>query len=157
MKIDGRDIQSNGENGYFSVRTAGICFVDGKILLHKKLNDEFWNTVGGRVKLGESSEDALKREFKEELDVEIKILNLNSVVENFFEFSGKPYHEIIFLYNIGIKSELKFPIAKDDLNFAIFSLDEIASLDIRPNISKNAIINALNKNSVTHLVNVENI
>ena len=59
----------------FRIRVAGITFIDKKLLLitHVKKNKEYWVIPGGRVKFSEPSAEALIREFKEELDLEIEI------------------------------------------------------------------------------------
>ena len=55
----------------------GVIFLDGKVLLVKRAIKPFkgyWTLPGGHVRLGETVEDAVHREIKEEtgLDVEIE-------------------------------------------------------------------------------------
>ena len=59
----------------FRIRVGGITYIDNKILLitHNKNNKEYWVIPGGRVEFGESADRALIREFKEELDLDIKV------------------------------------------------------------------------------------
>jgi 8-oxo-dGTP pyrophosphatase MutT (NUDIX family) len=75
---------------------------NGKILVSPGYdavkNSNFYRLLGGGIDYGESSIDALHREFKEELDVEITNCKLLTVRENIFTFNGKPYHEICFIY-----------------------------------------------------------
>jgi len=47
---------------------------DGQYLLVFDPKFAFWRVPGGRVTFGEKVEDALKREMKEELDVEVKVV-----------------------------------------------------------------------------------
>lgn len=58
-------------------RVCGILENGGRYLVlnHKKLNDEniFWNFPGGGVEEGESITNALKREFKEETNLDISV------------------------------------------------------------------------------------
>lgn len=82
----------------FNFRVACVLEHNGKILLHKGLVDDFWNLVGGRIKAGEYSLDALKREMKEELNIEITNAKLINVSENFFNYDNKDYHELLFVY-----------------------------------------------------------
>ena len=72
-------------NAKFNFRVALVLECDGKILLHNGKGDDFWNLVGGRIKAGEYSLDALKREMQEELNLEIKDAKLINVSENFSE------------------------------------------------------------------------
>lgn len=59
----------------------------------------FWVPVGGRVEFGETSTEAIIREVREELSVEITDLRLLGVLENIFEFDGGDGHEIVFVYD----------------------------------------------------------
>ena len=88
-------------DGYkFNYRVAAIIKKDGKILLHKNKKDNFYAIPGGRVKVGESSIKTLKREFIEEIGKDINVKDFTGLVENFFEYNGKKYHEIMFLFNV---------------------------------------------------------
>lgn len=52
-----------------------LLFHQGKFLILKEElhKGDVWDLPGGKIEYGESPEDALRREVKEELDVEIKI------------------------------------------------------------------------------------
>ena len=55
---------------------AAIIIDEGKILIAKRAYGEFegmFEFPGGKVELGETKEEALKREILEELDIEIEI------------------------------------------------------------------------------------
>jgi len=54
----------------------GLYVKDGKVLLLKRSNEPFkgcWGLVGGTVEKGESLTQALKREFKEETNLDIEV------------------------------------------------------------------------------------
>jgi len=82
--------------------TLGIIRNNGRILVspgYDKVKDSsFYRLLGGGIDFGETAIDALHREFREELDVEITNCKLLTVRENIFTFDGKPYHEICFIY-----------------------------------------------------------
>lgn len=61
-------------------------------------DETFYRPLGGGVEFGESSTEALKREFAEELDAEIVVKDRLGVLENVFTWQGRPGHEIAFLY-----------------------------------------------------------
>ncbi|MEU0794929.1 NUDIX hydrolase [Amycolatopsis sp. NPDC005961] len=61
-------------------------------------DETYYRPLGGGVEFGENSEDALKREFREELDAEIKVGKRLGVLENVFTWRSRPGHEIAFVY-----------------------------------------------------------
>jgi 8-oxo-dGTP pyrophosphatase MutT (NUDIX family) len=58
----------------------------------------FYRVMGGGVEFGETSYDALKREFLEEIHAELTNIKYRGCLENLFTFNGQPGHEIIQLY-----------------------------------------------------------
>ena len=82
----------------FNFRVACVLEHNGKILLNKGATDDFWNLVGGRIRAGEDSLSALKREMQEEMDIQITDAKLINVSENFFNYANKNYHELLFVY-----------------------------------------------------------
>ena len=70
-------------------KTAVVAIVeyDGQILIGKKINKQgilsnSWHIPGGKVEIGESEEQALKREIKEEAGIEIKVDRLFDTCSN---------------------------------------------------------------------------
>lgn len=94
------DITIDVEDYKLNVRAAGIMIHNGKILLHRNINSDHYALIGGRVEIGESSVNTIKREIKEELGKNIEITGYISTIENFFENEGSKYHEIMFIYKI---------------------------------------------------------
>lgn len=88
------------------IRTISVAIVrnGNKILALSgydcKKDEFFYRLLGGGVDFGELSEQALVREFKEELGVDIKVKSLIKVVENIFNFEGKSGHEVCFVYDV---------------------------------------------------------
>jgi ADP-ribose pyrophosphatase YjhB (NUDIX family) len=61
--------------------------------------NEYYRCVGGGIELGERAEQAVRRELREELDVELSRAELLGVIENLFDFEGRPHHEIVFAFD----------------------------------------------------------
>ena len=85
----------------------GIVRKGNKILVSKgydKVKKEvFYRSLGGGIEFLESSKDALKREFKEELNIDINVGEFLGIAENIFTYNGKNAHELILFYNVDIK------------------------------------------------------
>ncbi len=73
----------------FHYRVAGVATHDGRVLLHRSENDDFWSLPGGRTQHSESAAAALRREMREELGAEVTVVRLLWVVENFFRERGE--------------------------------------------------------------------
>jgi 8-oxo-dGTP pyrophosphatase MutT (NUDIX family) len=65
----------------------------------------FYRVMGGGVDFGETSLEALKREFQEEIQAELKNIRYLGCLENIFTFNGEPRHEIIQLYECDFVDE----------------------------------------------------
>ncbi len=71
---------------------------------HSK-HQTFYRCLGGGIEFLEKSTDALKREFLEEINVNIIIKNFLGISENIFTYQGKHAHELVFYYAISLSDE----------------------------------------------------
>ncbi|HLO85157.1 MAG TPA: NUDIX domain-containing protein [Nostocaceae cyanobacterium] len=58
----------------------------------------FYRALGGGVEFGETSRNALIREFQEEIQAELTNIKYLACIENLFIFNNQQGHEIIQLY-----------------------------------------------------------
>ena len=84
-----QNLTLNVEDYILNIRAAGVIIHDNKVLTHKNTNSNHYCLPGGRVEIGESSEETIKREISEELGKEIQILDYITTIENFFEMDNK--------------------------------------------------------------------
>ena len=127
-----------------NVRAAALIIHNNKILTHRNINKDHYCIPGGRIEIGESSEETVKREIQEELGKKIKIEKYLTTIENFFELEGKKYHEIYFLYKAEFENEEDKKIdykmqnkeGKDYLQYHWLDLDKIDEYNILPECIK---------------------
>ncbi len=60
----------------------------------------FYRPPGGGIEFGERGQEALRREFREELGVELSKVRYLTILENIFTCNGQPGHEIVLLYEV---------------------------------------------------------
>ena len=135
-------------DGYkLNIRSVGIIIHNGKVLLHKRKSADYYALLGGHVRIGESSQDTVKREMQEELGKEIEITGYISTIENFFEMKGSKYHEIMFVHKIEFTNEedkkieyiMKNVEGKDYLQYEWIDLDKIEEYPLLPKAIKDVL------------------
>lgn len=87
-------------DGRFNYRVGAIILNKTSLLMAYNRKHSQYYTVGGRVKLHETSEEAVVREVYEETGVKAEIDHLGFIQENFYKIDGAPYHELAFFYYI---------------------------------------------------------
>lgn len=58
----------------------------------------FYRAMGGGVDFGETSLEALQREFQEEIEAQLTNISYLGCLENLFTFNGKQGHELLQVY-----------------------------------------------------------
>lgn len=100
----------------------GVVRKGNKLLVSKgydkSKNQEFYRCLGGGIEFLERSEDALKREFKEEINIEIELGDFLGISENIFNYKGKDAHELILFYEAYINDkdyQQKYDLVDDNI------------------------------------------
>nr|WP_277351979.1 NUDIX domain-containing protein [Rhodococcus sp. HNM0563] len=78
-------------------RSGHVLVLEG---MDRVTGEAFHRAIGGGIEFGETAEAALRREFTEELGVTLGAVELLAVVENIFEYEGKPGHEIAHVFAV---------------------------------------------------------
>ena len=91
------------DNKRFRLRAAAIIIEDNCVLFATNDSENYYYSIGGAIELGETAEEAIKREVLEETGVNYEIDRLAFIQENFFERSdgmlkGLKCHEITFYF-----------------------------------------------------------
>lgn len=93
----------------FNFRVAGILFHDGRVMVHRSLRDDYYAFPGGRVEPGEDTAATVVREFQEEIGLDVEVVRLLWVNENFFTHDRKSFHELGFYYLLKAREEAAVP------------------------------------------------
>ncbi|WP_050614370.1 NUDIX hydrolase [Bacillus testis] len=144
------DLMFRTETGRFLYRVAGVLIHDGRLLIMRDEKVPYYYLPGGKVRLHEGSEEAIKREIKEEIEAEVGIKRLLWVVENFFteEVNQEPYHEIGLYYLLELQDDsllergdefVMTEQGKHRLSFSWKQLEEIKDVCLYPTFLKERI------------------
>ncbi len=123
----------DGQNEMPLLVTAAIIFDGDKVLITRRPDDSrhagLWEFPGGKIDPGESPEEALCREIREELNAEIQVMEIFEVV--FYRYDWGPvlilaYHCLLLsktLHNIGV-AEHRWVSPRDLSGFPILAADQ---------------------------------
>lgn len=87
------------------IRVIAICLFrrGDRILVFEGFDavagTHFYRPLGGGVHPGETSREAVIREIREEVGLEVADLTLLGSIENIFVLNGRPRHEIVYVYD----------------------------------------------------------
>lgn len=129
------------------VRVAGILVDEnGSILFvkHKKKIKEYWLLPGGGVDYGETFQEALKREFIEETNLEIKVENMVIILESIDPKLSRHIINVIFLVK-KIDGELKVGDEEILQEVKFIKKEDIDKIILYPNIKEELIKNIYTK------------
>lgn len=98
------------DEGILNICVGAIIMKDGKLLMVGNERANYLYSVGGRIKFGETAEEAVVREVFEETGVKMEIDRLGFVHENYFYGDapsnlGKLIYEISFFFYMKVSSD----------------------------------------------------
>lgn len=148
--------------GRFNYRVAVVAIVDGHVLLHQAAGDDFWTLPGGRPEAMESASDALCREMLEESALAVSVSRLLWIVENFFVYGGKQFHELLFCFEMTVPDSMDLQAefrgtegfrdteGTTELTFRWHALDQLHTVRIEPAFLREALRNL--PSSIAHMI-----
>ena len=90
----------------------GVAIRDDRILAIEGFDsikgERFYRPPGGGIEFGETSEEGLRRELREELDIELAETRYLGTLESVFTYEGRPGHEIVFVHRVELADDERF-------------------------------------------------
>ena len=104
------------DDGILNIRVGAIIMKNEKLLMVGNERADYLYSVGGRIKFGETAEEAVIREVLEETGARLEIDRLGFVHENYFwgdspKNLGKLIYEVSFYFYMKVPDDFS-PIAK---------------------------------------------
>lgn len=134
------------------VRVAGILIENDRILLieHLKKGKRYWLVPGGGVDWGESTAEALVREYKEETNLDIDVEKFLFLSETIAPDKQKHVINLYFQVRVVKNSIEKMRIGneKNLMDLRFITKEEIEEIKLYPNI-KAQLKQLLNKEEIT--------
>lgn len=105
-------------DGLLNLRVGAIIVRNGKALMVKSKFGDYCYSVGGRIKFGETAEQAVVREVFEETGQKMTVDRLGYISEVYFcndgtKHFGKPVYELAFYFYMNVPAD--FALASDHL------------------------------------------
>lgn len=154
------DLTFKTDKGKFNYRVGAIIIEDKKVLMVKNDSAPYYYSVGGRVKLNETSEEAVVRETFEETGIEFEIDRLAFIHEHFFneEITKEHYHELAFFYLMKVPDNMNLVCnsvgeqgTKEYLHW--LPIEELDNYHVYPEFFKNKLSKGMN--GIEHIVSKE--
>lgn len=123
--------------GLLHSEVAAFIYTDtGKVLLQKRKSNKatysgVWSITGGHVLAGENNEDAIIREIKEELNLDIEKMTFVTTYKSKKVKDNVINNKFFSIYNVEISEEqfYKINIQKEELeDVKLFSINEIENI-----------------------------
>ncbi|HUF53965.1 MAG TPA: NUDIX domain-containing protein [Dehalococcoidia bacterium] len=150
MSDESITLQFGDDNRQFLYRTAGVALNGDLVLLQRIGEANFWCLPGGRMEMGESAADGVRREIREESGFDCDVGRLLWIVENFYnDANGARIHEIGLYFLVrfdpvsamnAYKSEWKGQEEDGtELTFRWWPVDDLGRVNLQPEYFKRAL------------------
>ena len=126
-----------------NIRVGAIIKYQNKLLVERNKNVDFSVIPGGRIQTLETSLEALIRELNEELGIDLsnEKFELASLIENYFNFDNKKYHELYFVYKVELNENYNLNdgiknLDNSDSSYYFLNPEELEKEKMRENIAR---------------------
>ena len=125
----------------FEICVRAVIRQGKKILVcqHKDKSKNYYFFPGGHLDFGESVTEALAREIKEELNINIEKHSFIGLVDNIFIQENEPHHEFNLVFS-ALVDKITEQSKEDHLEFILMDVEQLSRENILPLALKKAVI-----------------
>ena len=135
-------------DGLVNIRVGALIVKDGRMLMVESCHGYLYS-VGGRIKMGETAEEAVVREVLEETGVKMSVKRLIAVHENYFygDMStnlGKLIYEVSFYFLMDVPEDFKpvcDSVTEEGVREALAWVDPDTTKKIYPDFFREEVLN----------------
>ena len=158
-----KDMTVPCEDGIINLRVGAIIMMNGKILMVGNDRADYLYSVGGRIKFGETSEEAVVREVFEETGVKMEVDRLGFIHENYFYGDaesnlGKLIYEVSYFYYMKVPDDFEpvcMSMTEDDHEEFLRWIDVSAPIKFYPEFFRTELLHP--EHGVKHFVKDERV
>ena len=121
-----KDIKWSDGQWTYSSRAAGVWLQGSQVLLQRLRGDTKWALPGGKVRLGELSQEAVVREFREELELTVTATRPLWVTEMLFDLRGRRNHQACCYFLVTHPKVVRVRPTDDRLEFQWFDIGTLS-------------------------------
>lgn len=108
------------------ISIKGVLLVGGKALLVRNARNE-WELPGGRLEIGEMPEQALAREFEEELSIQVEATR---IIDSYM-FEVVPSQNVfIVTYGCQLRGQFKPVLSAEHTEFGLHALGDLGRIPL---------------------------
>lgn len=137
---------SKPTSGQIECITRAIITDQGKLLVCRPVDKNFYFLPGGHVEFGETTEVTVRREILEELGVNAKKVVSIGFIDNIYEDEryGFKRHEMNLLYEVELES-IKLKLTETHIEMTWINIKDVDKTDIMPPAVRAEVISWLKK------------
>ena len=110
----------------YPVSVKGVLLVGGKVVLVRNDRGE-WELPGGRLEIGETPEQALAREFEEELSIQVEAAE---IVDSYLFEAIPSKHVFIVTYGCRLRGSFSPVLSAEHTEFGLHALAELGRIPL---------------------------
>jgi len=124
------------------ITARAVIIFKNKFLLCKERSRDYLFFPGGHIDFGETVEETLRREIKEETDLDIGRFSFIGVLENVYEEDKEKHHEIILAF-VAKVNKLIIKERENHLRFLLKTKKELTKEKVLPVAMVRGVLNWL--------------